>query len=196
MPHKKKHHNHWQTDRIRRSQVIVLVLLLLLLPQAQRHANIAYPLYVTAESAASARALRACVARMADPIIDGTHSSAALLHQSLVDAAGAYLERLHLAPCTDETPILFYRMDFHGIGNDLTRATAALATAVINRRQLVLLPPLRRLHAKVPSLQRTSWQRPWHWLVRGPTGLGLASSQACSSLHVLRSMCSGQCAGP
>ena len=149
----------------------------------------------TLETAASARA-PARVARMADPIIDGTHSSAALLHQSLVDAAGAYLEKLHLAPCTDETPILFYRMDFHGIGNDLTRATAALATAVINRRQLVLLPPLRRLHVKVPTLQHTSWQRPWHWLVRGPTGLGLASSQACSSLHVLRSMCPGQCAGP
>ena len=68
---------------------------------------------------------------MADPIIDGIHSSPALLHQSLVDAAGAYLDRLHLAPCTDETPILFYRMDFHGIGNDLTRATAALAAAVV-----------------------------------------------------------------
>jgi len=101
---------------------------------------------------------------MADPIIDGIHSSPALLHQSLVDAAGAYLERLHLAPCTNETPILFYRMDFHGIGNDLTRATAALAAAVIKRRQLVLLPPLRRLHAKVPSLRHTNWQRPWHWL--------------------------------
>ena len=128
---------------------------------------------------------------MADPIIDGTHSSAALLHQSLVDAAGAYLDRLHLAPCTDETPILFYRMDFHGIGNDLTRATAALAAAVIKRRQLVLLPPLRRLHAKVPSLRHTNWQRPWHWLVRGPTDLRLACSHslliaACATLHVRR----------
>ena len=140
---------------------------------------------------ASAPAARArSRSAMADPIIDGTHSSPALLHQSLVDAAGAYLERLHLAPCTDETPILFYRMDFHGIGNDLTRATAALAAAVIKRRQLVLLPPLRRLHAKVPSLRHTNWQQPWHWLVRGPTGLRLESGHslliAACALHVPR----------
>ena len=141
---------------------------------------------------ASAPAARArSRSAMADPIIDGTHSSPALLHQSLVDAAGAYLERLHLAPCTNETPILFYRMDFHGIGNDLTRATAALAAAVSKRRQLVLLPPLRRLHAKVPSLRHTNWQQPWHWLVRGPTGLRLESGHSlliatCATLHVPR----------
>ena len=64
------------------------------------------------------------------------------------------------------TPMLFYRMDFHGIGNDLTRVNAAFAAAVRKRRQLVLLPPLRRFSALLPSLRHLSWQQPWHWLVR------------------------------
>ena len=128
---------------------------------------------------------------MADSIIDGAHSSPTLLHQSLVDAAAAYLDKAHLAPCTDATAILFYRMDFHGIGNDITRATAALAAAVMKGRQLVLLPPLRHLHTELPSLRHTSWQRPWHWLVRRPTycrwrGFHRLLIAACASHRVPR----------
>ena len=99
-----------------------------------------------------------------DPLIDGQHATLPMLHQSLVDSAAAHIDAVHRAPCTANTPVLFYRMDFHGIGNDLTRATAALAAAMIKRRQLVLLPPLRRHHPKFPYLKRTSWEHPWHWL--------------------------------
>ena len=111
-------------------------------------------------------------------IIDGRHSTAGRLHQTLVDAAAAHIDMIHRAPCTRTTPVLFFRMDYHGIGNDLTRAVHALATAIMKGRQLVLLPPLHRLQSTFPSLKRTSWTHPWHWLASAelPTSTLLVTS--------------------
>ena len=117
-------------------------------------------------------------ADMGNHIVDGRHSTAGRLHQTLVDAAAAHIDMIHRAPCTRTTPVLFFRMDYHGIGNDLTRAVQALATAIMKGRQLVLLPPLTRFQSMFPSLERTSWRRPWHWLASAelPTSTLLVTS--------------------
>ena len=56
-------------------------------------------------------------------------------------------DRIHMchehrrSPGTNETKLLFARMDFHGIGNDINMAVRALSTAIIQERQIIFLPP-------------------------------------------------------
>lgn len=128
-------------------------------------------------------------------LINGRPSSVPLLHQSLADAAEAYIHMQQRSPCTNETKLLFARMDFHGIGNDVNMAVRALATAVIQDRQLVFLPPSmddRRANSWMMSLGLDA-ERPWHWLA----GAGLphkalfvesACHKALTQRNVLRAL--------
>jgi hypothetical protein len=101
--------------------------------------------------------------------IDGHPPTITGLHSALVAAATAHIEDVHRAPCTDQTPLLFARMDCHGVGEDLNQAVRMLSVAISERRQLILLPPgpEERYSAKgcaLPTSIRLNWSQPWHWL--------------------------------
>ena len=88
---------------------------------------------------------------------------------ALLATANAHLDDIHRAKCTDETPVLFARMDCHGLGEDLNQAVRMLAVAISQRRQLVLLPPApeERRDPKgcaLPESVKLSAAEPWHWL--------------------------------
>ena len=101
--------------------------------------------------------------------IDGHPPSVHGLHAALIAAATAHLEDVHRAKCTPETPLLFARMDCHGVGEDLNQAVRMFAVAVSQRRQLIMLPPPPEdmYHPKVCALPRSielTARQPWHWL--------------------------------
>lgn len=101
--------------------------------------------------------------------MDGHTPSLSGLHKALVAAATAHLEDIHRAKCTDQTPILFARMDCHGLGEDLNQAVRMFAVAISQRRQLILLPPTpedRRdpKGCALPESVQLSAKEPWHWL--------------------------------
>jgi hypothetical protein len=108
-------------------------------------------------------------------LINGLPSTLPRLHQSLADAAEAYIYQQQRAPCSSETKLLFARFDWHGVGNDVNLAVRALATAVIQQRQLVFLPPSVKDRAANPWLLKLklSAEHPWHWLAGA--GLPLTS---------------------
>ena len=108
-------------------------------------------------------------ALMAEPdrtLINGRAATFSSLHQSLVDAAEAYIDLRQRAPCLPGTKLLFARMDTHGIGNDINLAVRALSVAMIQERQLILLPP------SSSDVRQATWRgnvalsanEPWHWL--------------------------------
>lgn len=117
-------------------------------------------------------------------IIDGYGASVRMLHQALADAAEAHLNARHRGPCTPKTRLLFARMDFHGVGNDLNQAMRALACALSQDRQVIYLPPSRDDQAKHPWLKQLgiTWQTPWHWLHRA--GLPFDSLLVASSCQL------------
>ena len=88
-----------------------------------------------------------------------------VLHQALADAADAYIGLVQRSPCTNATKLLFARMDAHGIGNDVNLAVRALATAMIQDRQVIFLPPSRSDRKKFSWLSnvQVSAAQPWHW---------------------------------
>ena len=116
-------------------------------------------------------------------LINGKPSTMSLLHQSLVDAADAYIRSVQRAPCTNETKVLFAHMDFHGIGNDINMAVRAFQVAMIMERQLVFLPPSVRDRSDASNKWmrslRLDAEQPWHWLAGA--GLPLSSLLVPSS---------------
>lgn len=107
-------------------------------------------------------------------LINGQPSTLPLLHQSLADAAEAYIHQQQHATCSNETLLLFARLDWHGLGNDANSAVRALSTAVIQQRQIVFLPPHVHDRADNPWMKRLNLnaEHPWHWLA----GAGLPFS--------------------
>ena len=100
-------------------------------------------------------------------MIHGHRATVESLHDVAVDAAASYVESLHRTRCTENTPLLFVRLDCHGVGGDLLSAVRGLAAAVDERRQMVLLPPTpsRRRSEKLPAWVNLTAREPWHWLV-------------------------------
>ena len=88
--------------------------------------------------------------------------------------AHALLESLHSGPCElGKTKILFKRMPAAGISHDLNSVVRAMAVAVRDQRQLVLLPPSAANRRKLLRLAGDlNERRPWHWL---PDGVPLSS---------------------
>ena len=121
--------------------------------------------------------------RQADrTLINGRASSIPLLHQSLADAADAYIHLRQRSVCTNETKLLFARIDTHGFGNDVNLLVRALATAMIQERQLILLPPTMAERRDTPWLHRMGLdaERPWHWTAGAGLPLGsLVVESAC-----------------
>ena len=99
-------------------------------------------------------------------LINGRPSTIPLLHQSIADAAEAYIHLRQTYTCTNETKLLFARFDTHGIGNDINLAVRALATAMIQERQVIFLPPTQQERKETQWLQdmQLDAERPWHWL--------------------------------
>ena len=117
-------------------------------------------------------------------IIDGQSATVGSLHQALANAVEAHLHARHRAPCAPKTKLLFARMDFRGVGNDLNSAIRAFACALAQDRQVVFLPPSRESMDKYPWLKElgVSWQSPWHWLHRA--GLHFDSLLVASSCQL------------
>lgn len=116
-------------------------------------------------------------------LVDGLPTSFESLHQAVVDAAEVHINSRHRAPCTPKTKVLFARMDFHGVGNDLNNAARALACALSQDRQVVFLPPGQADQDKNSWLRalRVTGEQPWHWL-KG-AGWPLDSALVLSSCH-------------
>ena len=123
------------------------------------HETISY-IWITTKSrmSASGSATR-------NTIIDGQSATVGSLHQALANAVEAHLHARHRAPCAPKTKLLFARMDFRGVGNDLNSAIRAFACALAQDRQVVFLPPSSESMDKYPWLKElgVSWQSPWHW---------------------------------
>ena len=100
-------------------------------------------------------------------MVHGHQATVESLHDVAVHAAASYIESLHRARCTENTPLLFVRLDCHGVGGDLLSAVRGFAAAVDERRQMVLLPPTpsRRRSEKLPAWLNLTAREPWHWLV-------------------------------
>jgi len=99
--------------------------------------------------------------------IEGHPTTLNGLHAALVAAATAHIDSVHRAECTPTTPLMFARMDCHGVGEDINQVVRMLAVALSQRRQLVLLPPTphtARVECKVPDSLPLSAVQPWHWL--------------------------------
>ena len=99
-------------------------------------------------------------------LIDGIPATLPRLHQTVADAAEAYISLQQRSPCGNETKLLFARMDWHGIGNDVNLAVRALATAVVQQRQIVFLPPAAQDRNANPWINwlGLSATEPWHWM--------------------------------
>ena len=102
--------------------------------------------------------------------VDGHPPSITGLHSALVGAATAHLSDIHRAKCTVATPLLFARMDCHGVGEDLNQAVRMFAVAVSQRRQVIFLPPSPEerhnpANCGLPQSIEPSAEQPWHWLV-------------------------------
>lgn len=98
--------------------------------------------------------------------IEGHPPTLGGLHAALVAAATAHIDDIHRAKCTPDVPLLFARMDCHGVGEDINQAVRMLAVAVSQRRQLILLPPpprTAREQCKVPHQITLDAGQPWHW---------------------------------
>ena len=120
-------------------------------------------------------------------LINGHPSTLPLLHQSLADAAAAYLQQQQRSKCTNETKLLFARFDWHGLGNDVNNAVRALSTAVIQERQIVFLPPHvsdRKDHPWMTQMGLSA-THPWHWLAGAgmPFGSMIVQSACEKMLH-------------
>ena len=100
-------------------------------------------------------------------MVHGHRATVESLHEVAVDAAASYIDSLHHVRCTETTPLLFVRLDCHGVGGDLLSVVRGLAAAVDERRQMVLLPPppSRRRSEKLPTWVNLTAREPWHWLV-------------------------------
>ena len=99
--------------------------------------------------------------------VEGHPATTTGLHATLVAVATAYIDEVHHAQCTLQTPIMYARMDCHGVGEDLNQAVRMLAVALSQRRQLVLLPPApqtARHQCQVPISIPLDAKQPWHWL--------------------------------
>ena len=121
---------------------------------------------VSAVAPQSTPAVHNTSGQFVNTLVNGQPATVASLHQSLVDAAEAHIHARHRAPCSPKTKLLFARMDFHGVGNDLNNAVRAFAIALQQERQVVFLPPSQIEQTKNPWLQHVgvSWRSPWHWL--------------------------------
>lgn len=117
-------------------------------------------------------------------LINGRPSTIPVLHQSLADAAEAYIHLAQRATCTNATKLLFARMDTHGIGNDVNLAVRALGTAMIQERQVIFLPPSRaeRRQSRWLGDVRLDAEHPWHWL--SGAGMPLDSLLVQSACHM------------
>ena len=125
--------------------------------------------------------------------VEGHPPSIAGMHTALVAAATAHLDDVHRAKCTVETPLLFARMDCHGVGEDLNQAVRMFAVAVSQRRQLVLLPPApEEVHSPrncaLPRTIEPSAMQPWHWLVGQQIPLGAILSPSSCQTDLLARM--------
>ena len=63
-------------------------------------------------------------------MVHGHQATVESLHDVAVHAAASYIESLHRARCTENTPLLFVRLDCHGVGGDLLIAVRGFAAAV------------------------------------------------------------------
>lgn len=116
-------------------------------------------------------------------MLHGHRATVASLHEVAVAAAVAHVDSLHRARCTDVTPVLFVRLDCHGVGGDLNSAVRGLAAAVDERRQMVLLPPepSKRSSQHLPAGLNLTVREPWHWLAG--QGLPLETVFVKSACH-------------
>ena len=101
--------------------------------------------------------------------VDGHVPTVGGMHRVVVASATAYLDGIHRAKCYDDTPILFARMDCHGLGEDLNQAVRMFAVAISQRRQLILLPPEPEARrdpkgCALPTSVKLTAKEPWHWL--------------------------------
>ncbi len=109
---------------------------------------------------------------MAQPMslsVEGQEPTISGMHAALVASATAHIHDLQHAECRHDTPLLFARMDCHGVGEDINNAVRMLAVAVVQRRQLVLLPPPPEFwhdpaKCALPPTVRLSATEPWHWV--------------------------------
>ena len=115
------------------------------------------------------------------------------MHAALVGAANAHLDDVHRSKCTPETPLLFARMDCHGVGEDLNQAVRMFAVAVSQRRQLVFLPPAPEdarnpKSCALPETVQLSASEPWHWLVGQKIPMGAILHPSSCQLDLLARM--------
>ena len=125
--------------------------------------------------------------------VDGHPPSVAGMHAALVGAANAHLDDVHRSKCTPETPLLFARMDCHGVGEDLNQAVRMFAVAVSQRRQLVFLPPAPEdarnpKSCALPETVQLSASEPWHWLVGQKIPMGAILHPSSCQLDLLARM--------
>ena len=100
--------------------------------------------------------------------IDGHMSTLSGMHTALVAAATA-ASMTSIGRHAQKAPILFARMDCHGVGEDLNHAIRMLAIALSESRQIVVLPPAREdryvpTQCALPRSVKLSYEQPWHWL--------------------------------